>query len=424
MDYPNDTSVDIVEFEKNKYALINPDSISFISDIKDGDIEQILEQEETNYNQSIYQSIEEKYFSIVFLPTLDCNLRCSYCYSCGGDRKQMLSNDIAIQAINNLVINISDAKTYTLYLHFLGGGEPFLNFSCMKSVLEYSKKVFNKVIVTVVTNGTFGAKELEWIINNNVGVRISFDGIFHEEQRPFASGKSSRKIVERNIINLVELSIPFKIKLTITNESVLYVYESVKYISSLGAKEIHIKPVHYSGNSRTGKRLVPDAKVFAENISKTLNKIIEEKIEVKLVNSFDIKPSTGYYCRSCAGKALTITPEGDISACVEIAHRNEKYSDLFFLGNTINEFNIDPDKLHLFRKLHYMNYVKCKNCNIKKLCLGGCPLEAVWDSNDLFTPSEYRCKLNSILYPQLLKAVYYNNDILGIVSENFQKGGV
>lgn len=412
--------IDVLDVGDGQYVLISENRINFVSEIKEGSLRDVLCEESDLIEFQEFEP-EEVFMnpSIAFMPTLDCNLRCIYCYARGGDDKVYMDSALARMAIDNLAKSRKNYSQETLSIYFVGGGEPFLNFGCMKDVCQYAKEKFAGIEIIIVSNGTFGKKQLDWLIENNVAIRISFDGLFHEDQRPFVSGKSSRKLVEGNIRKLVKSDAVITVQLTITNESVTAMPKSVEYITSLGVKYIKIEPVHYSIFTRGEKNLVPELKKYVENFITTVNLILNKGLEVKIDNSIISRPTSGYYCGAGGGSNKTITPSGDITACLEVSRPGEKYSDVMMYGKCFPRgFAINTSKRVFLDKLHFSNYEKCGSCNLKLICGGGCPIQGGWDNDNLLIPSEYNCSLHKLLLPELFKMAFYNNRLLDIIFDN------
>jgi len=414
-------TIDVLSVGNGQYVLISENRINFISEIENGSLQDVLREEADLIESQEFEQEKEVHIgpSIAFMPTLDCNLRCIYCYARGGDDAIYMDLSLARMAIDNLVKSRKKYSQETLSVYFVGGGEPFLNFGCIEDVCQYAREKFADIEIVLVSNGTFGKKQLEWLIENNVAVRISFDGLFHERQRPFTSGKSSRRLVESNICKLVKSGVPLTVQLTITNESVTVMSESVEYIASLGVKYIKIEPVHYSILARGEKKLVPAPKKYVENFIATVNLILNKGLDVKIDNSVVSRPTSGYYCGAGEGSNKTIVPSGDITACLEISRPGEKYSDIMMYGKCFPQgFVIETSKRAFLDRLHFSNYNKCESCNLKLICGGGCPMQGGWDNDNLLIPSEYNCSLHKLLLPKLFKMTFCNSNVLDIMFDN------
>jgi len=423
----NRSNIDVVDLEQGRYVFISPNRINFISDINKNELDEVI-NEELEEIRNIQEKNQEHEIilgpSIAFIPTLDCNLRCIYCYARGGEDKVYMSLDLAMSAIDAIASGFSDPKQEYLSIYFVGGGEPFLNFRLMEKTCSYAREKFSEIEIIIVSNGTFGAKQLDWLIQNKVATRISYDGVAHSIQRPFASGADSSQIVEDNIRRLVKYNIPLTVQLTITDDSVLNMAESVRQIANLGVKYVKIEPVHYSIISRGSPDLVPKIDTFVEQFLSTILMILDNDLDIKIDNSFISRPTAGYYCGAGEGSNLTITPSGDITACLEITRRSDKYSNIMMYGQCLaNGFKIDKNIRKLLDRLHWSNYRKCKNCNLKLICGGGCPMQGGWDNGDLFIPSDYNCTIHQLLLPELFRMVFDDSRVLDVIFTNHTISG-
>jgi len=93
----------------NNYAVISVGRIVFALDAADSDLKLVFaeeekEQKELLEKQHIYRDTEmqlKKSASLAIMPTLDCNLKCIYCYARGGDEKKTISFELARKAIES-----------------------------------------------------------------------------------------------------------------------------------------------------------------------------------------------------------------------------------------------------------------------------------------------------------------------------------
>lgn len=108
--------------------------------------------------------------------TEQCNLSCVYCYE-GNKSARCMSLETAKRIISSeLNGDSSEEITFELF-----GGEPFVNFSLIKSIVEFLRKNFSKkkYKVFITSNGTLINKDIQkWLIDNKdiVTVGLSLDG--------------------------------------------------------------------------------------------------------------------------------------------------------------------------------------------------------------------------------------------------------
>lgn len=169
-----------------------------------------------------------KVLKLTINPTLDCNLRCWYCYE--NHLKGSEMNSVTMDAI---IIFINKCfKQYnfeSLQLSFFGG-EPLLKFSKIIKPLLQKIKVFcnkNKVefIVSFTTNGIFLNKKVRTEIQkytDKICVQIPFDGDIttHDNVKVFPNGRGSYNIIKENARGAVIDSFNVSIRCNYTKENI------------------------------------------------------------------------------------------------------------------------------------------------------------------------------------------------------------
>ena len=99
--------------------------------------------------------------------TLDCNLRCKYCFRDSFERPERLP-DLSDDMITFL-------KTRTRGRVTLSGGEPLTHFDKVQEIFSY---VPDTVFKSIITNGTLLTSEIvEYVNKNNIEVLLSHDGV-------------------------------------------------------------------------------------------------------------------------------------------------------------------------------------------------------------------------------------------------------
>jgi len=413
--------IDLLKLDKESWVVILPNKIIFLSDATEDEIKELVAKEKEELVKEIEKEkseVDEKpVANITFLPTFDCNLRCIYCYSKGGDEKVYLTKKLAKASIEAVA---SKMKASEINLHFAGGGEPFLNFDLMDFAVNYSKELFDTVNIGLVTNGTFNTEQHQWVTNNNVDLRISFDGLAQGYQRPPAY--PFKNTIIKNIESLSELNYDFIVQCIITSKSVNSMVENVRYFSELGIKYLKIEPVHMSEICRGDNSLIPNPQEFVDNFIKMLNFIAENDLDIKIDSSFFSRPTIGYYC-GISDPNINITPEGYITACVEVTRRTDPFSDTLLYGKCLvdkEKFFLNEASITKLKKLHFSNYEKCNKCNLKLICKAGCPIRNIFDYGFSFSPSKYTCQIEKNLVPKVFSLIKSNPKYSKIIFENFR----
>ena len=115
--------------------------------------------------------------TVMLIVTKQCNLNCTYCFEHHKTNESM-SVDTAKTIIQN-EISDSEQKGQDLIISFFGG-EPLLNFSLIKEIVEWSTTLIHKIRVRffVTSNGTLLTEEVqEWFKAHAhiIAIGLSYD---------------------------------------------------------------------------------------------------------------------------------------------------------------------------------------------------------------------------------------------------------
>jgi len=339
--------------------------------------------------------------------TTDCNLRCIYCYASGGDRKKYMDFKIAKAAIDFGLSKIKKGGRYNLSFH--GGGEPFVAFDIMKKCTEYAKEKCKKrgirLSLSSATNGVLSNEQLDWIIKNKMHLNISFDGTpdIQDSQRPLAGGKPSHLFVENTVKKLNRSKINYGVRATITKLGVKKMDEIVDYFHKLGVKSMHFEPVFECGRCLKTKTSSPDPMIFVKNYIKAFE--LAEKYGMSLYYSAGtIRKFTNTFC-GAAGENFFVTSDGYITSCLEVMHKDDPASKVFFYGRFDEKkgrFVIDKKRLNLLKSRTVDKIKNCQSCFSKWHCAGDCLVKSWRENGTLFKVNEKRCVINRELVKYVL----------------------
>lgn len=129
--------------------------------------------------------------------TQTCNLKCIYCYGDGGSYGSGgdIAEETAFRAVDWLMEQSCSLKR--VHMGFFGG-EPFLKFPLMKSVVAQAQQkaeaANKRISFHVTTNATLlDDEQIEFVQAHGIRVMVSFDGTkaLQDTQRPYAGGKGS-----------------------------------------------------------------------------------------------------------------------------------------------------------------------------------------------------------------------------------------
>jgi uncharacterized protein len=196
----------------NRYYLFDgfSNEIYEIDNISDLDLITIDDLENNKTTQSLIpinhrQKVINEAKTLILEITEQCNLRCSYCVfdeKYENERSHgslKMTVDTAYKAIDKFKNRTNNNEAYIVFY----GGEPLLNFSFIKEITNYAKKLFhNNVKFSFTTNGVLLTKDkIDFLIENNFLITISLDGDqkTHDTYRVDQNKKPTHNTIMNNI---------------------------------------------------------------------------------------------------------------------------------------------------------------------------------------------------------------------------------
>lgn len=181
----------------------------------------------------------DRYERNVYSPSLcithRCNLNCTYCYQKHDD--QTMNFGTAKEVLEKIFSSVPKDST-EVHIGFIGG-EPLVEFELIKQICEYSWKIKRNILYLffATTNGTLlDADMKKWLRANRrrflLGLSLDGNKDSHDQNR---SNSFDRIDIPFFIKNYPTEGV----KMTVSEYSLRHLAENIKYIHSLGIKDIH-----------------------------------------------------------------------------------------------------------------------------------------------------------------------------------------
>lgn len=401
---------------RGNYAITLPGQITFIQDASEEELKTAISETVAEYIPEEFLQGEER-ASLSIIPTFDCNLRCIYCYARGGESKEMVRLEFVRKALKDRKTLRPNAKWLDLYL--VGGGEPLLHVDLAKKIYNLALQYFENVQIHLVTNGTFSEEVAHWLVEIKADIRVSYDGLAQSSQRPFAEGGDSKEVVESNIRFLTNAGLDPIIQMIITSNSIGMMIGNAIRAVELGVKVIKVEPALSSEISRGKLSIEPEPIQYAKQLLSLITYIEEERVPLQIDTGFFAKPAVGSYCGMADGN-FTLTPSGLITPCVEVARVTDPYMERFNVGKVTKKgLSFSSSNVNFLGTLHYTKQEGgCKDCSLRMICLGGCPMANIWRNGLPLKKSSYTCAIEHAFLPELLLMMAENPIIMDVVMEN------
>ncbi len=367
----------------------------------------------------VYQHCGE--WDILYLiTTSSCNLACKYCFLDNNPNastcNDVMTFEIAKEALDKFAKygNRTDWEITNVLFY---GGEPIINFSLIKEVIEYCNQKRYFFNYSVITNATLLTPEQALFLSaNHVQIGVSLDGPqeITDKNRLF---KSSNNSVYENVIEKLNIlkdnKCNYSISCTIAPDVVNNREEFDNWIDNLGIRNIYFNIFHYADTTDEWKEYYPDMSEFMlEEYFRLLEKgIIEGKCS-EIVNNFVQRKFKNNNCGAIGRNQVAIAANGDIFIC-----QGDVRTASLSIGNISKD---DPNDLLMGEvsetekwTINYtVNSDECLNCEALPICGGGCPLQA----EAIFSSRMATDKASCIFYKKALRFV-----LKKILQENLKK---
>lgn len=332
----------------------------------------------------------------------DCNLRCRYCFAGTGDfggERGLLELDTGKRALDYL-FQASGSRRHVEVDYF--GGEPLLNFSVVKELIEYGQEqaaIHDKILKqTLTTNGVLLTQEVgEYLDSKGVNLILSIDGRpeVHDKMRPGVGGQGSYQRVAKAISNYLEYGNHnnYYVRGTYTHFNLDFC-QDVLHLVEQGFTQVSVEPV-----------VAPDEYDYAlkeedlPQLMQQYDELAEAWYDAKKQGdpfnffhfnvSLDKGPCLPRRLTGCGAgnEYMAVTPEGDLYPCHQFVGNSD-----FLLGD-VWQGPTNKAVLDLFKKTNVLTKDECRNCWARFFCGGGCHANAYNFNKDLNQPYQLGCRL-------------------------------
>ncbi|MBD5359754.1 MAG: radical SAM protein [Bacteroides sp.] len=312
-------------------------------------------------------------FSLAVNPTLNCNMRCWYCYE--NHSGNLMMKETVLNSIKRLIDNrISIEGFRNFHLAFFGG-EPLLNFDTVaKPLIEYlNEKVIGheiKISTSFVTNGFLITPDILDFLNqfgHGTHFQITIDGNceLHDAVRKTTVGDSSYWRILKNVVKILsypDMSVTLRCNFTGINlasfqdvaSDVEELLTNAKVDSSRLSFDFH--QVWQDKGNATSETDLDDILPIIKSVFTDLG-----------LNVHVNRHASRYRCYADKHTHALVNYNGDIYRCTARDFKPENRE-----GHLNEDGTITWNQLSQKRDSVLHNNQTCASCNIYPLCCGVC----------------------------------------------------
>lgn len=306
----------------------------------------------------------ENSFFLIVNPTLDCNLRCWYCYE--NHLRGSVMQESVKQRIRLFIEKIVNSGINSFTLGFFGG-EPLMKYkSIVYPLIVYSKEICEKQRLsfntTFTSNGTlltpYIVQKLTKLSPTSFQITLDGDEENHNKVRFFHNRKGTYNLIIHNIKLLLAKQCHVILRINYTAENIKSIYAVVEDLKKLQAEYIPFLSVdfHRVWQDKNGTTILPEVKELAQIL-------YENKIQATYDNLNEIKNP----CYGDQKNTAVINYNGDVFKCTAKDFTTENRE-----GYLDEQGNIVWEKSQEHRLNSKLTNKLCRTCNIAPLCGSGC----------------------------------------------------
>jgi uncharacterized protein len=315
-------------------------------------------------------------FTLFFVPSLNCQMNCHYCFEKGTDRSLKMSPAMADKLLtwtNDYLNKHHQIKTFRIVLF---GGEPLLQ---KKLLLDFLPKVQNLVktrqlilFAEILTNGELLNDECAILLRDNgfQRIQITLDGpqLVHDQRRFRKNGKKNTfETIIGNIKNIFQKD-HFKhldLRVSFDEENA----DSIPQLLHFLKAELPNDSINLSiglttpslGTDQQEMRSVALAKKAIETWA------LAKSLGFRIPKDFKVGP----WCVAVAKHSIAVQPDGKFHKCFCTSGRKE--FDFGSVDHQPEDYGQDP----IFEDFSRFDSCIKEKCPYLPVCGGGCLYDAV-----------------------------------------------
>ena len=296
---------------------------------------------------------------IIINPTLDCNLRCWYCYEKHREGS-IIHNDVDLAIKTFIKKEIEDKNLKSLSLSFFGG-EPLMHFrEQVLPLILYTKElcITHKVKLkcSFTTNAVLLTPNItELLVNTKLEYhfQVPFDGDrnFHDSIKKHPNGTGTYDTVLQNVKYAASKGFAFTIRCNYTDKNILSFKKAIDDLSNIDSKENLVFSLQRIWQEEDSSELDNKEK---EMLLYLRNKGLTKPTEYKGI----------FQCYADKENCIVINYNGDIYKCTANDFLPEKKEGILN-SNGVITYN------SLYEKRMKAKYAlkPCLECNILPICM-------------------------------------------------------
>lgn len=372
----------ISEFYK-KLNISNETEISMYKNLFDALVSKKILSTIDNDTFPLTDNPKSKINHFIFGITNGCNLRCLSCYN---SYERELQNELTIDEMKKMV---DEVIPFLSYGFSVSGGEPFCRKKELFELIEYVSQKAPTLPIGIVTNGTLITDEDAYRLSKikNLTVQVSLDGVT-KESHEFNRGAGTFDKVVNALKVLTHHGVNVLLGVLLTEKSVHEIQQTLDFAIALNIQDVRFIEMFWQGMSRSHsmkrpllyeifpiyKHLLTVEPRYRDILKKDTTKIIFDSL------AHPVKKK----CCGVDNRAVFIDSDGSVYPCNLLIAK--KYLMGNIRENSFRNIWLNSEVKSSLCELSVEMFNKCRVCEIRYLCGGGCRGTAFNATGNIMSP--------------------------------------
>lgn len=327
---------------------------------------------------------EKTNYVLYLLISQACNMACVYCLA-GRETYENVAHlnmprEVAFESIRKGFSSLT--RDGEIEISFFGG-EPLLNYPLAVECIDFCEELRKDYPdVTVRYHFTTNLSMLpdgivELAKRYNITFLVELDGPkeLHDITRPSKNGSSAYDTIVRNVKALRKADLNVTLRTTVTCHNHHKIKEIAEHHLEIGVENIAFVPLNPVNSDLVifEPEMLPDPDLFAAGLEAVYKARMVEPHRMFPLNEYvtHIQPGalTAIGCGMPMGNTPVVNTDGEVYACIWLMGQPQ-----FKIGDLKERFLRQEVLERFVEMLHVDRLDKCRDCQLRYLCGGGCPV--------------------------------------------------
>jgi uncharacterized protein len=337
------------------------------------------EQDEIELIREIHSALKERQrtLGLTIMPTLDCNFRCSYCFSY--TRHERMGAEVQDALLRFVAGKLGEAERLSVTWY---GGEPTLCLDLIEALSARLRALCQQCGVeflpaSIVTNGYLltaqVAERLRAAGVKEAQITLDGDRATHDQRRPLQGGGGTFDRILDNVAAVGSI-LDIKVRINVDRDNA---DTAVGALDALAGRRLQGTPVYFGHVKLYTEACAGVASAcLSDREFSELDLALTRQALVRGFGSFRFPhPEIGGVCGADQRLCYVVAPDGLLFKCWAQASLGPEQSVGSVSDDGLGESMRQTQQKNLERFLAWdpLADTTCRECRVLPICMGGCP---------------------------------------------------